>query len=304
MSKPIHSTTSGLAEASATPRVTGFFDPATFTYSYVVADQTGQAAVIDAVLDYDPAAGRTQTNSADTLIAYLRKQDLTLKWILETHVHADHLSAAQYVKHHCGGQVAIGAYVSEVQNIFAGVFNAEDSFATDGSQFDRLLNEGDELPLGDNTIEVIHTPGHTPACVTYVIGDTAFVGDTLFMPDYGTARTDFPGGNAGELYRSIEKILSLPEHTRLYMCHDYGTQERSEYANETTVAEQRTTNVHLKNSVSEAEFVEFRNKRDAELAAPKLLYPSVQFNMRGGAFPPAEANGKVYFKIPLRTHTC
>ena len=304
MTKSIHAVPVKQTATSTQPNVSSFFDPATFTYSYVVTDPSGQAAVIDAVLDYDPAGGRTNTSSADALIDYIKAHDLAVQWILETHVHADHLSAAQYVKQQCGGEVAIGALVSEVQAIFAGVFNAENNFATDGSQFDRLLKEGDKLPLGDCTIEVIHTPGHTPACVTYLIGNNAFVGDTLFMPDYGTARTDFPGGDAGELYRSIAKILSLPDQTHLFMCHDYGTESRSEYANETTVVVERDTNVHLKDGVSEVEFVEFRNARDAELAAPKLLYPSVQFNMRGGAFPPAEANGKVYFKIPVRTHTC
>jgi glyoxylase-like metal-dependent hydrolase (beta-lactamase superfamily II) len=282
------------------PQITPFFDQTTFSYSYVVADDSGHAAVIDAVLDFDPAAVRATTGGADTIIEYIESRRLQLDWILETHVHADHLSAAQYIKAKLGGQVAIGEHVTAVQEIFKGVFNAEACFAADGSQFDRLLKDGDSLSLGSLSIDVMHTPGHTPACVTYLIDDAAFVGDTLFMPDYGSARTDFPGGNAHELYRSIRRILALPASTALYMCHDYGTDTRKTFACETDVASQNATNIHINTTVSEADFVDFREGRDAELAAPRLLYPAVQFNMRAGHFPPAENNGRVYLKLPVR----
>ena len=281
-------------------QITPFFDQTTFSYSYVVADDSGHAAVIDAVLDFDPAAVRATTGGADAIIKHIETAGLQLDWILETHVHADHLSAAQYIKAKLGGQVAIGEHVTAVQEIFKGVFNAEACFAADGSQFDRLLKEGYSLQLGNLTIDVIHTPGHTPACVTYLVNDAAFVGDTLFMPDYGSARTDFPGGDARELYRSIRRILALPANTALYMCHDYGTDTRKTFACETDVATQNENNIHMHAAVSETDFVAFREGRDAELAAPRLLYPSVQFNMRAGHFPPAENNGRVYLKLPVR----
>ena len=281
-------------------QITPFFDQSTFSYSYVVADDSGHAAVIDAVLDFDPAAVRATTGGADAIIKHIETAGLQLDWILETHVHADHLSAAQYIKARLGGQVAIGEHVTAVQEIFKGVFNAEACFAADGSQFDRLLKEGDSLLLGNLTIDVMHTPGHTPACVTYLVNDAAFVGDTLFMPDYGSARTDFPGGDARELYRSIRRILALPANTALYMCHDYGTDTRKTFACETDVATQNENNIHMHAAVSETDFVAFREDRDAELAAPRLLYPSVQFNMRAGHFPPAENNGRVYLKLPVR----
>lgn len=282
------------------PEVTPFFDPATFSYSYVVADTSGHAAVIDAVLDFDPVAVRTTTKNADAIIAFVQEHQLTVDWVLETHVHADHLSAAQYIREHCGGQVAIGTFVSAIQNIFADVFNAESEFATDGRQFDRLLSTGDVLALGTLEIKVMHTPGHTPACVTYLVDDVAFVGDTLFMPDYGTARTDFPGGDAQQLYQSIQRILALPGSTTLYMCHDYGTETRKTFACKTTVDEERRSNIHIKEGVAADVFTTFRKTRDAELAAPRLLYPAVQFNMRGGRLPPAEDNGRVYLKLPVR----
>ncbi len=282
-------------------QVTPFFDPATYSYSYVVADSTGHAAVIDSVLDFDPVAVRATTDSADRLIQFITDQQLILDWILETHVHADHLSAAQYLKSQLGGRVAIGVQVIAVQGIFKDVFNAEAGFCSNGGQFDLLLQDGQQLPLGDTEIEVLHTPGHTPACVTYRIDDAAFVGDTLFMPDYGSARTDFPGGDASQLFQSIQKILALPATTTLYMCHDYGTDTRTEFACETTVAEQAEHNIHAHANVSEAEFVDFRKTRDAQLAAPRLLYPAVQFNMRAGHFPPPEDNGKVYLKLPVKT---
>jgi len=280
--------------------ITPFFDPTTYSYSYVVADASGHAAVIDAVLDFDPAAVRVSTTNADAIVEHITQQGLTVDWILETHVHADHLSAAQYLKSKLGGRVAIGEHVTAVQGIFKDVFNAEAGFCANGGQFDELLSDGRQLPLGASHIEVMHTPGHTPACVTYIIDGAAFVGDTLFMPDYGSARTDFPGGDARQLYQSIRRILALPAETTLYMCHDYGTQTRKTFACETTVAEQNTDNIHVNQGVTEADFVAFREGRDADLAAPRLLYPSVQFNMRAGHFPPAEDNGRVYLKLPVR----
>ena len=278
--------------------VTPFFDPDTYSYSYVV-ESGDAAAVIDPVLNYDAASGRTSTSGADAIIGHIESRSLDLKWILETHIHADHLSAAQHIKQALGGSTVVGVQVHQVQRIFAGVFNVGEDFAVDGRQFDRLVEEGDQLPLGAHQIEVVNTPGHTPACVTYVIESHAFVGDTLFMPDYGTARTDFPGGDAHTLYQSIRKILALPRQTTLYMCHDYGTEQRKQFEYQTTVAAQRTMNVQANEGVDETSFVAARQARDADLAAPRLLYPSVQFNMRAGAFPPAESNGRAYFKIPV-----
>ncbi len=282
------------------PNVQAFFDEATFTISYVVSDpQTQRAAIVDSVLDYDPKSGRTSKDSADKIIHYVREQGLTVEWILETHVHADHLSAAPYLKEQLGGQLAIGEHITTVQNVFGKLFNAGTEFARDGSQFDHLFKDGDTFRVGEIEARALHTPGHTPACMTYVIGDAAFVGDTLFMPDYGTARADFPGGDARTLYRSIRRILELPGETRLFMCHDYKAPGRDEYRWETTVAEQRAHNVHIHDGVSEEEFVRMRNARDATLEMPVLILPSVQVNMRAGELPPPEDNGVRYLKIPI-----
>ncbi len=281
-------------------QVKSFFDTATFTYSYIVQDPGSHSvAVIDSVLDYDAASGKTFTHSADKLIAWIRDNSLQLDWILDTHIHADHLSAAQYLKSRLGGKTAIGAHVGLVQSEFAKIFNAEREFETNGAQFDTLFADGASFDIGGLHAQVLHTPGHTPACLSYVFDGFAFIGDTLFMPDYGTARTDFPGGDAATLYLSIQKILSLPEDTVLFMCHDYGTNTRKEFCNATTVKEEKTGNIHLGTDISASDFVKFRIKRDGELNAPALLYPSVQFNMRAGNFPPAESNGGRYFKIPV-----
>ncbi|MDP2244848.1 MBL fold metallo-hydrolase [Pseudomonas sp.] len=280
--------------------VEAFFDPATFTYSYVVSDPlTQRCAIVDSVLDYDPASGRTSHNNADRLIAYVREQGLTVDWLLETHVHADHLSAALYLKRELGGQLAIGEQITVVQNTFGTLFNAGPEFATDGRQFDRLFTDGEHFQIGSIDARAMHTPGHTPACLTYVIGDAAFVGDTLFMPDYGTARCDFPGGDARVLFRSIRKLFELPDATRLFMCHDYKAPGREEFLNQTTVAEERAHNVHVHEGVSEDDFVAMRSARDATLGMPTLILPSVQVNMRAGQLPPAEDNGMRYLKIPL-----
>ena len=282
------------------PTVTTFFDPATYTYSYVVRDPASQACVIiDSVLDYDPASGRTKTASAEKIVAFVREQQLKVEWILETHVHADHLSAAPYLKQQLGGQLAIGAQITTVQKVFGELFNVEPQFATDGSQFDRLLSDGDSLTVGELTIKVMHTPGHTPACLSYVIGDAVFVGDTLFMPDYGTARCDFPGGDAATLFASIQRLFELPDETRMFMCHDYKAPDREEYCNETTVAAEREHNIHVHPGVTVDEFVAMRTARDATLSMPTLILPSVQINMRAGDLPPAEDNGVRYLKIPL-----
>ena len=286
-----------------TPQVEGFYDPATSTLSYLLLDRaSGAAALIDSVLDYDPKSGRTRTTSADRLLARVAELGARVEWILETHVHADHLSAAAYLKAKLGAKVAIGERIGAVQQVFGRLFNAGPEFATDGRQFDRLLADGETLALGSLEIEAWQTPGHTPACLTYVVrggGETlAFVGDTLFMPDYGTARCDFPGGDAATLYRSIRRILSLPEATTLYMCHDYRPGGR-DVAYVSTVGAQRAANVHIHDGVDEAAFVAMRQARDAQLEAPVLLLPSVQVNMRGGELPPAEANGTRYLKIPL-----
>ena len=285
----------------AAVRIDAFFDEPTFTVTYIVSDpDTGRAAVIDPVRDYDPKSGRLATASADRLLARLAERGLALDWILETHAHADHLTAAPYLREKTGARVAIGEHIRDVQKIFRTVFNAPD-VSEDGREFDRLVRDGDRLPLGGLAVEVMHLPGHTPADVAYRIDDAVFVGDTIFMPDYGTARTDFPGGDAATLYRSIRRLLSLPGETRLFMCHDYKAPGRDRYAWETTVAEQRKSNIHVHDGVDEAAFVALRRKRDATLAAPVLLLPSVQVNIRAGRLPPAEANGMHYLKIPLRT---
>ncbi len=279
--------------------VTAFFDETTFTVTYVAADPgSAQAAIIDPVLDFDPASGRTSTASADKVVDFVRTNDLSVGWILETHVHADHLTAAPYLKEKLGGRIAIGKNVAAVQDTFKSVFNIED-LATDGTQFDHLFEDGDEFRVGSIAGSIIGTPGHTPACITYVVGDAAFVGDTLFMPDFGTARTDFPGGDAGDLYDSIQKILALPEDTRLFMCHDYKAPGRDDFRWETSVAEQRDTNIHINRKVSRDEFVAMRESRDAELGMPKLILPSIQVNVRAGHLPNPESNGVRYLKIPL-----
>ncbi|HCR66989.1 MAG: MBL fold metallo-hydrolase [Oceanicaulis sp.] len=286
--------------SSQNPVVKAFFDRDTFTVSYVVSDPaTSKAAIIDSVLDYDPKSGRTAHKSADALIAYVREQGLDVDWVLETHVHADHLSAAPYLKAQLGGQLAIGANIRAVQSVFGDVFNAEDEFRRDGSQFDHLFADDERFYIGELEARAMHTPGHTPACMTYVIGDAAFVGDTLFMPDFGTARCDFPGGDARTLYRSIQKIFALPDETRLFMCHDYKAPGRDDFAWESTVAEERASNIHVGGGVDEDSFVAMRERRDATLDMPNLILPSVQVNMRAGELPPAEDNGVHYLKIPF-----
>ncbi len=281
------------------PDAQAFFDEATFTITYVVSDPaTSRAAIVDPVLDYDAASGRTSTGSADAVIDYVNENELGVDWILETHVHADHLSGAPYLKERLGGQTAIGTQVTAVQETFKSVFNLAD-LVTDGSQFDRLFSDGDTFAVGDLEGRVLGTPGHTPACITYVIGDSAYVGDTLFMQDFGTARTDFPGGSAAQLYASIQKILSLPDDTRLFMCHDYKAPGRDFFAWETTVAEQRNSNIHINHNVSEQEFIAMREGRDKELGMPKLLLPAIQVNVRAGELPEPEDNNIRYLKIPL-----
>lgn len=280
--------------------IESFFDPATNTVSYVVSDaRTRACAIIDSVLDYDPKAGRTSTHSADRIIEYVRREGLETRWILETHAHADHLSAAQYLKETLGGRIGIGAHIRGVQRLFGTLFNLESAFAPDGSQFDHLFEDGETFMIGSIPARVLHTPGHTPACVTYLIDDAAFVGDTLFMPDFGTARADFPGGDARTLYRSIRKILALPPETRLFMCHDYGAPGRTEFAWQSTVGEERRGNVHVKLGIEEDAFVLMRTRRDATLGMPALLLPSIQVNIRAGRLPPPEGNGVRYLKIPI-----
>jgi glyoxylase-like metal-dependent hydrolase (beta-lactamase superfamily II) len=284
-------------------RIEGFFDQTTWTVSYLVIDAVSRkCAVVDSVLDYDPKSGRTSTGSADVLVARIRELELTVEWILETHVHADHFTASDYLKEIIGGKTAIGSQITQIQNVFGGLFNAGEAFARDGSQFDKLLDDDEVLTVGQLEIRAWHTPGHTPACVTYVVSDgsetAALVGDTLFMPDYGTARCDFPGGDPRVLYRSIQRVLSLTEQTKLYMCHDYQPGGR-EVQFISTVAEERASNIHVGMGITEDDFVAMRTQRDATLDMPVLLLPSVQVNMRAGDFPEPEANGIRYIKIPL-----
>jgi glyoxylase-like metal-dependent hydrolase (beta-lactamase superfamily II) len=282
--------------------VTAFFDEPTFTVSYVVTDPaTKTCAVVDSVLDFDPASGRTNTESADEIVEFIQKNELTVAWILETHVHADHLSAAPYLQEKLGGKIAIGSEIRTVQDTFGKIFNEGTRFQRDGSQFDKLMVDGDTFRIGTMEARAMHTPGHTPACMTYIVGDAAFVGDTMFMPDYGTARADFPGGDARTLFRSIKKVLSLPPETRLFMCHDYKAPGRDEYKWETTVAEERAHNVHVHDGVSEDDFVAMREARDATLSMPRLILPSIQINMRAGQMPEPEENGTSYLKLPLNT---
>jgi glyoxylase-like metal-dependent hydrolase (beta-lactamase superfamily II) len=281
------------------PEVTALFDEATNTVSYIVADpSTRSAAIVDSVLDFDQKSGRTATASADRLIEAVRERGLTVEWILETHIHADHLSAAPFLKEKVGGRVGIGEHIRQVQQVFKSLFNMEPAFVTDGRQFDQLFTDGERFRIGTLEAQALHTPGHTPADMTYVIGDAAFIGDTLFMPDHGTARADFPGGDARTLYRSVRRILNLPPETRLFTGHDYAPGGRG-YAWESTVAEQRASNVQAHEGVTEDEFVALRAARDAKLDVPKLILPSVQVNLRGGRLPPPEDNGVRYLKIPI-----
>ena len=284
------------------PTVASFFDHATNTVTHIVTDPaTRHAAIIDSVMDYDAAAGRISYASADIIIDYVNEHDLTIEWILETHVHADHLSAAPYIQEKKGGKIALGEKILDVQNTFGKVFNAGTEFARDGSQFDRLWKDGDTFMIGTLPVRVIFTPGHTPADVSYVIGDAVFVGDTLFMPDYGSARCDFPGGSAEVLFESIQKIFALPDETRMFMCHDYLPEDRSTYVWETTVGEQRHANIHARHGVDKADFVRARTERDKKLGMPKLIIPSLQVNMRAGNLPEPEDNGTRYLKVPINT---
>lgn len=291
--------TDSMPSPAAAPQVQGFFDKATNTVSYIVHDPaTREAAIVDPVLDYTPRNGRTNTASADALLEAVRDRGLDLRYLLETHAHADHLSASHYLREKTGAPVVIGAHIADVQAIFADLFEADD-VARDGSAFDRLVEEGDVLPLGEFKIRILHTPGHTPACVSYSIGDAVFVGDTLFMPDYGTARADFPGGNAAALYRSIRKLLDLPAATRVFTGHDYPPASRGNPAWEASVAEHRRANIHVHDGIDEAAFVAMREARDATLEAPLLILPSLQVNIRAGQLPPATSGGHVYLLIPV-----
>ena len=284
------------------PEVKSFFEASTNTFSYVVWDATtGQAAALDTVLDYDAASGHTSFASADAMIAFVQEKGLNTQWVIDTHVHADHLSASPYVQSKLGGKLAIGEYIRTVQDTFGKVFNAGTAFQHDGSQFDHLFKDDEHYRVGTIEATAMHTPGHTPACMTHLIGDAAFVGDTLFMPDYGTARCDFPGGDARTLYRSIQKIFALPDATRLFLCHDYKAAGRDAFACETTVGAQRNGNIHVRTGITEDEFVHMRTERDATLSMPKLILPSVQVNMRAGHLPEAEENGVRYLKIPINT---
>ena len=288
------------ADAALRPEIASFFDPDTFTVTYVVHDPaTMEAAIVDSVLDFDPSSGRTKTTSADAVIDYVTSHNLKVTWLLETHAHADHLSAAPYLQEKVGGKIAIGEQITTVQNVFGKLFNAGTEFERDGSQFDALFKDGDTFTIGTLPVTVMHVPGHTPACIAYVVGEAVFVGDTMFMPDYGTARADFPGGDARTLFRSLRRILSLPPETRLFMCHDYLPKGRSEYVWETTVAAEREGNVHAHDGITEDEFVAMREARDATLDMPRLILPSVQVNMRAGHMPPADDNGVVYLKLPV-----
>ena len=282
------------------PEVASFFDAATYTVTYVVHDPaTGEATIVDSVLDFDPNSGRTATTSADAVIDYVNSHKLKVIWLLATHAHADHFSAAPYFQAKLGGKIASGEHITTVQQVFGKLFNAGTEFERDGSQFDALFKDGDTFKIGNLPVTVMHVPGHTPACLAYVVGEAVFVGDTMFMPDYGTARADFPGGDARTLFRSLRRILSLPPETRLFMCHDYLPKGRSEYVWETTVAAEREGNVHAHDGITEDEFVAMREARDATLDMPRLILPSVQVNMRAGHMPPPDGNGVTYLKIPV-----
>lgn len=289
-----------LASQNSRPVVKSFFDEATFTATHVVHDPTTlKGVIIDSVLDFDSSSGRTSKKSADAVISYVREKNLTIEWHLETHAHADHLSAASYLQEVLGGKLAIGEQIKTVQQVFGKIFNFGSEFARDGSQFDRLFSDGDQFYLGNIPIICLHVPGHTPADLAYIIGDCAFIGDTLFMPDYGTARADFPGGDARQLFQSIRRLLALPEETKIYLCHDYKAPQRDRFVWETTIGAQKRANVHVHDGVNEDDFVDMRNKRDALLDLPTLILPSVQINVRGGHLPPAEENGVRYLKLPL-----
>ena len=288
------------ADKRLRPSIAGFFDEATNTVSYVVHDpKTGEAAIIDSVLDFDAASGRTSNGSADRMIEYVTSNNLKVTWLIETHAHADHISAAPYLQERLGGKLAIGRDIIRVQEVFGKLFNAGTDFERDGSQFDKLFEDGDTFRIGELEGIALHVPGHTPADMAFIVGDAAFVGDTIFMPDFGTARADFPGGDAGQLFRSIRRLLSLPDETRLFLCHDYKAPGRDEYAWETTVKQQREENVHVKDGVTETDFVTMRTDRDKTLSMPKLIMPSVQVNIRGGRLPDPEENGVSYIKIPV-----
>ena len=289
-----------LAGNPRAPHVKAFFHEPTFTATYVVSDdQTKRAAIIDSVWDFDQPSGRTSLEAADEIIDYVREAGLTVDWILETHAHADHLSAAPYLQEKLGGEMAIGRDIVTVQGVFGKVFNEGTEFERDGSQFDRLLEDGDELMIGDIPLIALHVPGHTPADIAYIVGDAAFIGDTMFMPDYGSARADFPGGNARNLYRSVRRLMRLPDETRVFLCHDYKAPNRTEFVWETTMLAQRTANVHLHEDVDEDEFVDMRTQRDATLEMPRLILPAIQVNMRGGHLPPPEDDGTSYLKMPV-----
>jgi len=284
------------------PIVKTFFDETTNTATHIVKDPTSkQTAIFDPVLDYDSSAGRTSTKSADEILAYVSKNKLDVKYIIETHVHADHLSGAPYLKSKLYADIVIGAQIKAVQKKFGPIYGVESQFSTDGSQFDRLMSDKDQLALGELSIQAMHTPGHTPACMSYLIGDAVFVGDTLFMPDYGTARCDFPGGDAGQLYDSIQRLFELPEATRVFLCHDYKAPGRDEFAWETTIGMEKENNIHIGGCVSRSDYIKMREARDKTLNMPKLILPSVQVNMRAGYLPPADNNGTTYLKIPLNT---
>ena len=288
------------ADKRLRPSIAGFFDEATNTVSYVVHDpKTGEAAIIDSVLDFDAASGRTSNGSADRMIEYVTSNNLKVTWLIETHAHADHISAAPYLQERLGGKLAIGRDIIRVQEVFGKLFNAGTNFERDGSQFDKLFEDGETFRIGELEGIALHVPGHTPADMAFIVGDAAFVGDTIFMPDFGTARADFPGGDAGQLFRSIRRLLSLPDETRLFLCHDYKAPGRDEYAWETTVKQQREENVHVKDGVTEQDFVAMRTDRDKTLSMPKLIMPSVQVNIRGGRLPDPEENGVSYIKIPV-----
>jgi glyoxylase-like metal-dependent hydrolase (beta-lactamase superfamily II) len=283
-----------------TPHVQAFFDEPTFTASYVVHDPASKvSAIIDSVLNFDQPSGRTNFKSADAMIAYVQDEGLKVGWLLETHAHADHLSAAPYLQEKLGGRLVIGAEIVTVQNVFGKIFNEGTRFARDGSQFDQLLVDGDALMMGEIPLIALHVPGHTPADMAYIIGDAVFTGDTMFMPDYGSARADFPGGDARQLYRSVRRLMKLPDQSRVFLCHDYKAPNRDEYVWETTMLAERTGNVHIHEGVSEEDFVEMRTQRDATLSMPKLIMPSIQVNMRGGRMPEPEENGVSYLKLPL-----
>ena len=298
--KAIEQVNGVLAGNPRAPHVKAFFHEPTFTATYVVSDdQTKRAAIIDSVWDFDQPSGRTSLEAADEIIDYVREAGLTVDWILETHAHADPLSAAPYLQEKLGGEMAIGRDIVTVQGVFGKVFNEGTEFERDGSQFDRLLEDGDELMIGDIPLIALHVPGHTPADIAYIVGDAAFIGDTMFMPDYGSARADFPGGNARNLYRSVRRLMRLPDKTRVFLCHDYKAPNRTEFVWETTMLAQRTANVHLHEDVDEDEFVDMRTQRDATLEMPRLILPAIQVNMRGGHLPPPEDDGTSYLKMPV-----